>query len=88
MVSRRIAGEMLLVPVHSGVADREAIYTLNQVAATLWELVEQGADLEEMTAVLCDCYAVAPETARRDAADFLAELIDEGLARLAASEGM
>ena len=38
-VSRRIADEMLLLPIRQNLGDLESIYTLNEVAARVWELL-------------------------------------------------
>ena len=37
IVSRKIAGEVILVPIRKNVGDLESIYTLNEVAARIWE---------------------------------------------------
>ena len=41
-VTRRIAGETLIIPVAGQVGDLDAIYTLNDVGSRVWELI-QGA---------------------------------------------
>jgi hypothetical protein len=40
IVHRNIAGETILVPIRSHVADLESIYTLDEVAARIWELID------------------------------------------------
>ena len=39
MVSRKIADEVILVPIRQNVGDLESIYTLNEVATRIWELM-------------------------------------------------
>ena len=36
VVSRVIAGETLIIPVRKGVGDLASIYSLNEVASTIW----------------------------------------------------
>jgi len=40
MVSRQIAGEVILVPIRKNVGDLESIYTLNDTAACAWALFD------------------------------------------------
>lgn len=40
MVFRKIAGEFILVPVRQKVVDLKSIYTLNETAAFIWELID------------------------------------------------
>ena len=40
IVSRKIADEVILVPIRHNVGDLESIYTLNEVGARIWELVD------------------------------------------------
>ena len=40
IVSREIAGEVILVPIRNNVGDLESIYTLNETAARIWALLD------------------------------------------------
>lgn len=40
VVFRKIAGEFILVPVRQKVVDLKSIYTLNEPAAFIWELID------------------------------------------------
>ncbi len=40
IVSRSIAGEVILVPIKKNVGDLESIYTLNDTGARIWELID------------------------------------------------
>ena len=40
IVSRRIADEFILVSIRQNVGDLESIYTLNETAARIWELID------------------------------------------------
>ena len=43
MVFRKIGDECILVPIRQGVGDLESIYTLNETAARIWELLDGTA---------------------------------------------
>ncbi len=79
VVSRRIAGETLIVPVRGKVGDLASIYSFNASGTLLWESLaslQSFADLVE--AVECE-YAVAREQAERDVMQFLNDVINAGL---------
>jgi hypothetical protein len=78
-VTRRIAGETLLVPVASGVADLEAIFTLNPVASRIWELLEQPTTEAQLVDAVVAEFEVTRADAARDLAEFLASLRSVGL---------
>ena len=40
VVSRKIADEVILVPIRKNVGDLESIYTLDEVGARIWELID------------------------------------------------
>ena len=42
IVARKIAGEMVLVPIKHNVGDLACIYNLNEVGARIWELLNGG----------------------------------------------
>lgn len=83
LVARKVAGQLLIVPIRNHVGDLDSIYTLNEVGTRLWELVDGGASLDEIVAAICAEFEVGELDARHDAADFLAELLRLGLFRAA-----
>ena len=58
---------------------RGTYYSTDGVGAVVWELLEGGRTLEEVTAAIARRYGVAEERARQDLADLLEELLDEDL---------
>lgn len=80
-VTRRIAGETIIVPVSSHVGDLDAIYTLNEVGSRVWALLEAPQSVDEIAAALCDEYDVPQEQLRRDLVELLDELQANGLVR-------
>ena len=75
MVGRRIAGEYILVPIVGRGADVDAIFTLNEVGAFIWERLDGQTAGERITGAIADRYEVTAEAARHDYAQFVAQLL-------------
>ena len=71
IVSREIAGEVILVPIRDNVGDLNSIYTLNETAATIWALL----DGEHTLAQVRDTVVAEFETTAIEAEGDLLELI-------------
>jgi hypothetical protein len=78
-VTRRVAGETIIVPVSSRVGDLDAIYTLNEVGSRIWSLVESSKSIEEIVAALCDEYEAPRDQITHDVAELIEELQANGL---------
>lgn len=74
IVSRRIAGEVILVPIRKNVGDLESIYTLNEVAARVWELIDGKREVKEIKDKIVEEFAVTPEEAEKDLIELLEKL--------------
>lgn len=74
MVSRQIDDEVILVPIRRNVADLESIYTLNPVAARIWELIDDKRQVENIKEVILQEYEVDEEKAEKDLLEFLSQL--------------
>ncbi|GAH73156.1 unnamed protein product [marine sediment metagenome] len=78
IVSRKIAGEVILVPIRKNVGDLESIYTLNEVAARIWELIDGKRKIGEIEKVITDEFDITSEKAERDIEDLLRQLVKIG----------
>ena len=78
-VTRQIAGETLVIPIAGQVGDLDAIYTLNEVAASVWELIDGPTPVSQIVESLGREYDVTPEQARADVLELLAALEAKGL---------
>jgi len=78
-VTRQIAGETIVVPVRSHVGDLEAIYTLNEVATTIWHLIDGRTSVGAIVEAICRDYDVSTEDATRDVVALLGWLEEAGL---------
>ncbi len=74
VVSRKIADEVILVPIRQDVGDLEKIYTLNEVASRIWELVDGRATLKEIRDVIVNEYEAPPIEVEKDIMGCLREL--------------
>lgn len=74
IVSRKIADEVILVPIRQDVGDLESIYTLNEVAACIWELVDGKSTVKEIRDVIVSEYEVPPIEVEKDIMGCLREL--------------
>src|SRR6266478_7940470 len=79
VVSRRISGETLVVPIRGKVGDLASIYSFNEAGSVLWAALEQPASLETLAAVLCQSFEVELDDARQDAHSFVEEMTVAGL---------
>jgi hypothetical protein len=71
IVSRKIAEEVILVPVRQNVADLESIFTLNEVAGRIWELLDGEMRIAEIRDLIVDEFEVTPDEAEADLLEFL-----------------
>lgn len=74
MVFRKIADEVILVPIRKNIGDLESIYTLNEVAARIWELVDGQRKLKEIKEILVKEFEVSPQEAEKDLMEYLQQL--------------
>lgn len=74
IVSRKIADECILVPIRHSVGDLESIYTLNEVAARIWELIDGKRKLSEIKDKIVGEFEVIPEEAEKDLSELLQKL--------------
>lgn len=78
-VLKKIAGSYVVVPVRTKAVDFSGIIKLSESGAFLWQLLEKGADREELIAKMLDEYAVDEATAAADIDRFVAKLREADL---------
>ncbi|HKN24067.1 MAG TPA: PqqD family protein [Candidatus Acidoferrum sp.] len=84
VVSRKIEGELIIVPIRSGVGDLNSLYTLNAVGSVLWDFMAEGHTVGEMVQRVCDEFEVTRKQAEQDIETFLGSLLEEKLVLSAA----
>ncbi len=82
VVSRRVAGETLIVPVRGKVGDLASIYSFNQTGSLIWQSMESPRTLAELISAVQQEYAVAYEQAEQDVKQFLQDTLSAGLVEL------
>jgi len=73
-VHRRVADEVILLPIRHNFGDLESIFTLNEVAARVWELLDGHRTVAEIVTEIAGEFAVTGAEAARDIAEFTAQL--------------
>ena len=74
VVSRQIADEVILVPIKKRAGEVDSIYTINEVAGRIWELIDGTRDVAAIRDALVEEFDVAPDTAGTDLVDFMRQL--------------
>ena len=78
-VTRVVGDEMVIVPVRSGVANLEAIFTMNPVGASIWRRLDGRATAQVLADALAQEFAVTSAEALADVNEFLGLLAAKGL---------
>ena len=74
MVFRDIGGETILVPIRRSTANLESIFTLNETAARIWELMDGSHTLADIGDILVEEYDVTHQQAQDDILALVADL--------------
>lgn len=78
-MTRKIAGETIVVPIRARAAELDSVYVLNEVGAAIWNQLDAGHSPAAITAAIAEEFDVSPETARRDVEQFLEKLLEAGV---------
>ena len=82
LLARNIAGETLIVPLRNSVGDLNSIYTLNDVGARVWQLIDGRRSVSQIASVINTEYDVASGDAAADVLELLDSMAEAGLIRL------
>ena len=76
IVSREIEGELILVPLSSGVGDAEdELYTLNATGRAVWQRLDGKKTLKDIAVDLAAEYDTSLEEIERDVCGLVEELL-------------
>lgn len=75
VVSRKIVDELILVPMRTDVAEMETLYTLNEVGARVYELIDGERTLEAIVETVFEEFDVTREQAEMDVREFVEQLL-------------
>lgn len=79
LITREIAGEVILVPVGKSVLDSNGLFALNETGAFLWNHLPDAKDEDELVERILGEYDIDRESAVADVAEFLQKLRDMGI---------
>ncbi len=85
MVARKIAGELILVPIRQEAGQLACFYSLNPVAARIWALLDGKRPVADIAISIVEEYEVDLEKAAKDTLRFISRL--EELQMVIAVEG-
>ncbi len=79
VLSREVAGEMVLVPIRGSVADMQKLFTLNSVGAFIWAQLDGETTVEQVGMRVQEEFEVTLEEAESDLNQFIYDLLGAGL---------
>ena len=79
VVSRVIAGETLIVPVRGGVGDLASIYSLNEVASSIWNTIAEPCGKDKIVERIEEEFVGERRQVEHDVESFLLEMQSAGL---------
>jgi hypothetical protein len=81
VVTRKIGGDLFVIPIRSNVADMQKIFTLNPVGEFIWQEIDGQKSLDEIRKGVMDRFDVEEEEADSDIREFIATLLETDLIR-------
>jgi hypothetical protein len=78
VVFRKIGDECILVPISRRAEDINYFYTLNEVAARIWDNLDGSTTGEDTRDRILQEWEVDPQTAEDDLVEFLQQLLSIG----------
>lgn len=77
VVAREIEGELIIVPLESGVADfNDALYSLNETGRKIWNLLSPHTSLEMICSQLSEEFDAPGENIKKDVFTLFQKLIE------------
>jgi hypothetical protein len=77
-VSRKIAGELIIVPIRRSASEIDCIYAGNEVAARIWELIDAKREVSAIRDAVVEEFEVELDIAETDLVGFLQQLEEVG----------
>src|SRR5438034_6276857 len=78
IVSRKIADEVILVPISQKVGEIDCLYALNEVGARIWELIDGDRSLQELRDAIVEEFEVSQTEAQEDITVLIEQLKEIG----------
>jgi hypothetical protein len=78
IVSRKIADEVILVPIRHKVGEIDCLYALNEAGARIWELLDGTRSLKEVRDTIVHDFEVSETVAEEDLTVLIEQLKEIG----------
>ena len=75
VASRKIVDEVILVPLRDSVAEMESLYSLNEVGARVYDLIDGSRTVRQIIAVIVQEFEADAEQVKGDVVQFLQQLL-------------
>ena len=80
VVAREIEGEIIIIPIASGIGDLEdELYTLNPTGRLIWAKLDGKKNLKTIAAEMAAEHESSPGEIEEDVAGFVGELVTRGI---------
>jgi hypothetical protein len=79
VVTRKIAGDLFLIPIRGKIADMQRIFALNPAGEYIWQEMDRGKSLDEIRKGMMARFDVEEEKADSDIREFIADLLKADL---------
>lgn len=79
VVTREIAGETMLIPIRGKLVDMQRIFSLNPVAAHIWQQLDGTKNVAEALGDVLEAFSVDEAQAKSDIEEFVGDLLEAGL---------
>jgi len=80
LVARNIEGELVIVPLSSGIGDLTSeMYSLNTTGVAIWEKLDGKKDLKNIITQIADEYDTSWDEIKDDVVILITDLVKKGL---------
>ena len=79
LVTRRIVGETIIVPVSGDLANLQKVFSLNETGAFVWSQLDGSTSLDAVRAALTREFEVEADAAWTDVAELITDLVRANL---------
>lgn len=71
VISKKIKGEYLLIPLASNIADMDSLFKLNETGAFIWDAIDGIRTISDITLMVTEEFETEPLKAEEDTIEFI-----------------
>jgi hypothetical protein len=71
VVSKKIKGEYLLIPLTKNIADMDSLYRLNETGAFIWDAIDGNRTISDITLMVTEEFETERYKAEEDTLEFI-----------------